>query len=92
MKKFLDDLRVSRMAEEGFSTSDLEKEIGMSDASCRVYIRRAVQAGDVELAGKRESRSIDGKVCYTPIYRFTKGAVPLRPSKGVLNSSKRPRR
>jgi len=55
------------------SSGEVAKVIGVTRGTASCYIRKLIVDGVVEYAGSREDTTMDGRVCWTPVYRL-KGA------------------
>ena len=55
---------------EGVSVEDLSEVLGVGSQSVRKRLKAATKAGRIECAGKRSSRTIDGRQCFVPVYRL----------------------
>jgi len=54
-----------------FSSEELARAIGLGRERTRIYIRRAVEQGVLELAAVRWERTVDGRRCrMVPLYRL----------------------
>jgi hypothetical protein len=78
MKITEDDIRQIRQAmsfldttdSEGFSTADVACTMHKSETWCRKKLQQMIVAGSVTYVGKRKSQTIDGRMCFTPVYKF----------------------
>ena len=56
-------------AADGISTMELAESMGVSDSTVRCYLRKAIKAGVIAHAGKRDSVRINGSSCKIDVYR-----------------------
>ena len=52
------------------ATEDVKEILGKNIDNVRKIIKKCIEAGMCEFAGKRSDRAIDGRVTKTPVYRF----------------------
>ena len=55
---------------EGKSVSDLVAETGLTEHQVRHKLRSLVEAGQVECAGRKQGKRMDGVTCQLPVYRW----------------------
>jgi len=57
-------------ATEGFSTVEIAESLGMTVKMARAHIKRMIQAGAAECAGRRRAFRMDGSPTMIPVYRL----------------------
>ena len=55
---------------EGKSVSDLVAETGLTEHQVRHKLRSLVETGQVECAGRKQGKRMDGVTCQLPVYRW----------------------
>lgn len=70
--------RLGRKSAVGFTTEEAAASSGRGLTWTRHQMRKAFRAGLLEMAGTRESVRMDGKPCWVPVYRITKGVEPKK--------------
>lgn len=77
MKVSFDELlkeirRLDTERPEGFTSDEMSLKTGRSIKWCREKIRELIKNKMVVLNGKVQTEAIDGKVCYSPVYKVIK--------------------
>lgn len=57
----------------GFTTTEIADRLGRCHLWVRRAIRRALDAGAWEMAGRKRGTAIDGRPTYSPVYRPVQG-------------------
>ena len=59
-----------RQAEgEGLASRDIAKALDVSPTTAKNLVRAAIEAGEMEFAGRQKRQGIDRRVCWVPVYR-----------------------
>lgn len=65
----IDALLAKQCDGDGVSAQEIADHTGRSVSAVREYLRKQIRAGAWELSGRRHSTALDGKSCWTPVYR-----------------------